>query len=245
MLPICAKCHKRSKNRKLPMPNELSEIDLLQGLDSSILKTVSDRVNYQTYKAGNWVLSVNDNSQEVLFILSGKVRVTLFSRTGREIAFRDLGAGSSCGEIAAIDGMLHSANVVCLEDAKVARLSADSFRKMADEHPQIAKNTMVKLCDLVRSLSDKVYQLSAPVPQRICGDLLHLARQGIFAENSARIKPSPKHADVAARVLTHREAVSRTISVLKREGIAQKGRGELIIKDVERLSQKAVSEENI
>lgn len=227
------------------MSNDLSQIDLLRGLDSQVLKTVSDRVHYQNYDTGNWILSVNDNTKEVLFIVSGQVRVTLFSRTGREIAFRDLGPGTSCGEIAAVDGLLHSANVVCLKDARIARLSAEAFRELLLEHPQLAQNTMVKLCDLVRSLSDKVYQLSAPVPQRICGDLLHLARQGMFAENSARIKPSPKHADIAARVLTHREAVSRTISMLRREGIAQKGRGELIIKDVERLAQKAISEENL
>lgn len=227
------------------MSNDLSSIDLLKDLDPQVVKTVSDRVNYQNYKAGKWVLSVNDNTQEVLFILSGSVRVTLFSKTGREIAFRDLAAGSSCGEIAAIDGLAHSANVVCLEDAKIASLSTEAFSELLEAHPQLARNTMVKLCDLVRSLSDKVYMLSAPVPQRICGDLLHLARGGMFAENSARIKPSPKHADVAARVLTHREAVSRTISQLRREGIAQKARGELIIKDVEALANKAVNEEII
>ena len=227
------------------MSNDLSKIDLLRGLEPEVLKMIGERVHHQRYKSGSWVLSVSDNTHEVLFILEGSVRVTLYSRTGREIAFRDLSAGSSCGEIAAIDNLLHSANVVCLQDSKVARLSAEAFRNLVAEHPQLAQNTMLKLCDLVRSLSDKVYQLSAPVPQRICGDLLHLARQSMFGDNCARIKPSPKHADVAARVLTHREAVSRTISVLKREGIAQKGRGELIIKDVEGLAKKAVSEENL
>jgi len=225
------------------MPHDLSKIDLLQGLDQKSLDQIAKSVSYQKYPADAWVLSVNDDTHDVLFIISGKVRVTLFALNGREIAFRDLGPGASCGEIAALDRQFRSANVICLEESIIALVPAETFRQMLVDYPRLADNTMRKLCTLVRSLSEKVYMLTAPVPQRICGDLLRLARQGMLSDNAARIKPSPKHADVAARVLTHREAVSRTIGILRREGIVQKARGELIVKDVARLTQKAVSEE--
>ena len=53
--------------------------------------------------------------------------------------------------------------------------------------------------------------------------------------NCASINPSPTHADIAARVSTHREAVTRELAVLEKGGILTRGRGSLEITDVARL----------
>ena len=65
--------------------------------------------------------------------------------------------------------------------------------------------------------------------------LLPLARERGIANNRATLSPAPKHADIAARVSTNREEVTREFGHLTREGIVKKGAGEMVIVDVARL----------
>ena len=70
---------------------------------------------------------------------------------------------------------------------------------------------------------------------RIHAELLRLARKNLSGENSAEIHPAPTHLDIANRISTHREAVSREISELSKCGILQRKNGKLIIHDINRL----------
>ena len=71
---------------------------------------------------------------------------------------------------------------------------------------------------------------------RICHELLRMARElDDQSGNAARLTPAPKHVAIANRVNTHREAVTRLLSKLTSQGIVQRGRGELLIKDVSAL----------
>ncbi len=61
------------------------------------------------------VVSQDSAGNDVHFVVRGRVRVTIFAAGGQEVAFRDLGAGKSFGELSAIDGQARSASVVALE----------------------------------------------------------------------------------------------------------------------------------
>jgi hypothetical protein len=51
------------------------------------------------------------------------------------------------------------------------------------------------------------------------------------------VAPAPRHADIASRVSTHREAVTREMNVLARAGIIRQERDALHILDLPRLAQ--------
>jgi predicted transcriptional regulator len=52
-----------------------------------------------------------------------------------------------------------------------------------------------------------------------------------------RIVPAPTHAEIANRVGTHREAVTRELNRLLQIGIIERRRDSLLVKDVDRLAQ--------
>jgi hypothetical protein len=52
-----------------------------------------------------------------------------------------------------------------------------------------------------------------------------------------RIAPSPTHTEIASRVSTHREAVTRELTRLSRIGLIERQRNALLVKDVERLAE--------
>ena len=78
--------------------------------------------------AGGWQFSVGDIitthkdiDNDVYFIVSGKVRIAVYSTSGKEICFREQVAGEMFGEIAALDKQSRSAYVISLGDTVVAR----------------------------------------------------------------------------------------------------------------------------
>jgi CRP-like cAMP-binding protein len=220
-------------------PHPLAMVDLFSGLSPDSLEEVERRVRIRPYRTGQTVVGYQDDSHDVFFIIRGKLKVTIFSENGREIEFRELSVGQSFGEISAIDGKPRSANVIAMSDASVGTMSAADFVTTLRSQPEVAIATLRKLSHLVRALTERVQEGQDKVDVRICHELERLAREAMLNGSAARLKPPPKHAQLASRVNTHREAVSRLLSKLTRLGIVQRGRGELVIRDVQALAAYA------
>ena len=216
----------------------LREISLFQSLSDEEVEKISQRCAWRTYPAGHCVVAFKDRGRDVFFVISGAVRVTLYSLDGKEVSYRDIGAGEIFGEMAAIDGEMRSANIVVLQDARIASMSPDVFWSVLNQHPGIAANLLRHLSTMIRTYSERIFEFSAlAVRNRIHAELLRLARPKTEPDNSARIHPAPTHAEIASRISTHREAVTREISRLKRDGLVQSQGGALRILDVERLER--------
>lgn len=220
----------------------LANVDLFRGLSEQVLVEIERSTRTRQFHAGQTVVGYQDDSREVFFIIQGKLKVTIFSEAGREVAFRELAAGVSFGELSAIDGQARSANVIALSEATVATMSATEFVAMLRHHPDVAMAALRKLTSWVRALSERVQEFAEKVEVRVCHELLRLARDGgLQGTNAARLRPAPKHAEIASRVNTHREAVSRLLSKLAKLGIVRRGNGELVIRDMEGLAAYARS----
>jgi CRP/FNR family cyclic AMP-dependent transcriptional regulator len=221
-----------------PTAETLRGIDILAGLDADERRELAGRCEAQRYEADKRIVSHDDNSTDVYFVVSGKVRVTIFSRSGKEVSFRDLAAGQVFGDLSAIDGGPRSASVVTLGDAVVVSMPKEVFWEVLRKHPAAAEMMLRELARLVRSLSERVVEFSTlGVKNRIHAELLRLAREHIREPNQAVITPAPTHSEIASRVSTHREAVTRELNRLAHEGLIERQRGGLTVLDVAGLSR--------
>lgn len=207
----------------------------MQGFDEALLGQIARMLHRQSYPPGANVFSQNDEQRDVHVVLSGHLRLTTFSLSGREVVFLDLFAGDIVGEIAAIDGLPRAANLVTVSAVELATMDSAAFNRLSREHSTFALALIKHLTVLVRALTARIYQLTAPVPTRICAELLRLAEGRRLDANTARITPAPKHADLANRVNTHREAVSRTMGTLQRQRILRRSQGEVVVLDLAAL----------
>src|SRR3546814_17331895 len=109
-------------------------------------------------------------------MVTGTVRVILFSSAGKEVAFRDIHAGECFGEYAAIDGAPRSANVVALTDVMIGSVSAETFRSILQEYPAVSLALLTSLIATVRSPSERIFESSTLVVNtRLPSYLLHPA----------------------------------------------------------------------
>lgn len=215
---------------------------LLKGLSPERLETLARECAWRNFAAEQRIISRSAPDRDLYFIVSGRVRVTTYSAAGRQVTFRDFGPGEHFGEVAAIDGMARSADVVGLEGGLLASLPPASLSRLLREEPALAERLLRDFAGLVRRLSERVIDLSTlGVHHRLHAELLRLAREAGVQDNRARIDPAPKHADLASQVSTYREQVTRELSALAKAKVLGKDGRALVVLDVARL-QKMVDE---
>ena len=66
---------------------------------------------------------------------------------------------------------------------------------------------------------------------------MRLARAGRIVDGTGRISPPPTHAEIAARISTHREAVTRELKALERSDLLERTRGAYVVKDISELER--------
>jgi CRP/FNR family transcriptional regulator, cyclic AMP receptor protein len=216
----------------------LSRVPILATLTQPDLEHVVRACRWQGYDAGEEILSYRDPSTEVFFLAAGKVRVIIYSAEGKAVLFADLKAGATFGEIAAIDRAPRSAGAEAVEPCTVAFLTARQFEGLLLKHPAMAYATLRHLGAEVRRLTERVLEFSTLMVQnRIQAELLRLAADAEQHDGQALLSPAPSLSDIADRVSTHREAVSRELSRLGSVGLLRRERGDLRITDVSRLAR--------
>ena len=216
----------------------LRSIGLLANVPEKVLQRLCGQCAWRRFEAGRPIVSKNASDRDVYFIVSGVVRATSFSAGGRQITYRDIGAGDWFGDLAAIDGRPRSVDVVAQSESVLACLRAEDFAHLLKSVAPVSEALIAHLVGHVRDLTDRLFALSTiGVQNRVDAELLRLARAAGVVANVARIDPAPTHADLASQVSTYREQVTREFSLLTRLGILKRAGGALVVRDVAGLER--------
>ncbi|HWT30876.1 MAG TPA: Crp/Fnr family transcriptional regulator [Propylenella sp.] len=218
--------------------------DFLSRLAEEDRAALAARWAVRQYQRDEMIIAHDESGRDVFFVLEGRARVTVFSERGRAVAFRDMEPGDIFGELAAIDGRARSASVVALEPMRAARLSDTAFRQIVNARPTFTWALLEHLSAQVRRLTDRVYEFSTlVVRKRLVRELLRLAGAAEQREGPALIAPVPTHYELATRISTHREAVSREMSALAKRKLITKSGSNLLLRDLDILKALAASDD--
>ncbi|MGB1025203.1 MAG: Crp/Fnr family transcriptional regulator [Rhodospirillaceae bacterium] len=218
--------------------DSLDPIGMLSEVTPEDRDQISKMCRWKRYEAGEQIIDRQSETRDVFFVVSGSVRVVIYSASGREVTLDDIQAGGFFGELAALDGAPRSASVMAVEPTQVACLPPESFLRVLRDHNSIAINVLNRLTAIVRAATDRIVDLSTlGANNRVQGEILRRATEaGIRDDGSALIKPIPVHSEVASRVSTTRETVARVFNDLARKGLLKREQGALVVVDVDALS---------
>jgi len=213
-------------------------IALFEELNDSELARLSASCTTRTYEKNAQILGDQDPTTDVFFILAGAVRANSVSPRGREVIYSEFRAGDIFGEFSAIDGRPRSSAVSALTDCTVARMPAKAFFEFLRSNGIVSTKLVELLVAKIRTMSERVFEVSAlSVSERLRRELVRLAKTGQRQGKTIVIDPAPTHYDIAARIGSHREAVTREINRLESEKLLEVGRRHISILDLDRLSQ--------
>jgi CRP/FNR family cyclic AMP-dependent transcriptional regulator len=222
-----------TRSLKIPLFAEVSD-HYRQKIERSMIARI--------YHEDELILDYDDQSTDVLFILSGKVRVLYRSPMGREVILADLGADDFFGELSAIDNAGRSANVTALQRSEIISLPRVQFMEVATAVPAVAEQLLTTLVGRIRALDQRFSEMSVMKSnERLYAELLRLSQPRRGAAGDRIISPPPFHHHLAGRIGCRREVVSRELSRLMKEGIIVKTKGGLVLADVELLKERVAA----
>jgi CRP-like cAMP-binding protein len=216
-----------------PSPQTLARAPLFASLSGEDIRALDSRCVWRRVKAGAWVIDDHADGNDVFFVVDGHARVVI-AGSRRDIILRDILDGEYFGELSAIDGKPRSAGIVAVTDTLVAQMSAKIFREMIHQHPSVCDQLLERLAASIRAVNDRVNeQVNFEARDRLIFELLRLSRER--EGGRVVVSPPPTHAEFAARIGTHREAVTKFMNALERAGAISRTRGAIVLNDPEKL----------
>ena len=139
----------------------LGKTKTFANLEPEALQHIEGLLEWESYRNNQHIILHKDFDTGVYILSKGKVRVTIYSSNGQEVAFRELEPGATFGELSAIDQLPRTANVITLEDSHIGMITSKAFWQLVEKYPGFAQAVMERLAGMVRFLADRVYQFGA------------------------------------------------------------------------------------
>jgi CRP-like cAMP-binding protein len=216
----------------------LSGFDLFGSLSKDAASAIERACTFRRFAAHEQIIERDSGSRDVLLVISGRAKVLNYSVSGREIVFDDLLAGSSFGEVGAIDDQPPLAEVVATEAVVVMVIPQRVFIDALNRYPEFALSVMRRLARIIRAADERIMDLSTlAAHHRVYAEVLRRAYARMISENRAEIAPIPLHSEIASKTSTTRETVARAINNLTRRGIVSRSKTALCIHDVYALEE--------
>jgi CRP/FNR family transcriptional regulator, cyclic AMP receptor protein len=222
------------------MINIFRKIPLFSSLKDEELEAIA-RVSVVKNCLKDSLILVEDEEGDALFIIrKGKVKVTSFSETGKEVILCILGDGDFFGDMSLLDGKPRSASVVAIEESLVYIIRRVDFNRIIDKHPNIARKLLKELTSRLRKADERIEShVFLNVSGRVAGILLLLADEsGIKTPEGVVIRARPTHQDLANMVGSTRETVTRILKQMESKNYITLSGKEVTILDPERFKRE-------
>ncbi|HZH10433.1 MAG TPA: Crp/Fnr family transcriptional regulator [Microvirga sp.] len=216
----------------------LANIHLFKGLEID-LAPFEARANWRRFDPEEVIVDFDELSSDVYFLLSGEVRVLMRTASGKEVILNEMKPGEIFGELAALDGIKRSANVTALTRGEACVMPAAVFKELLFTNWPVSERLFCLMASRLRELNAKfMEQTVLDLRHRLYSELLRLSVPRGEKGIERVITPPPFHHIVAARIGCRREQITREFSMLTQEGLIERTRGALILRQPEVLKAR-------
>lgn len=181
----------------------------------------------RSFPKNSVLVQEGDKSDQFYILLAGKLKVFLADDDGKEIVVDMLSPKQYFGEMA-LDGESRSASVMTVEASKLAVIQREDFKRFLAENPDAALALIVTLIRRARNLTRTIGNLALlDVYGRVARLLIDNA-----SDESGKLVVTEKMSqqEIAQRIGSSREMVSRILSDLKEGGYLSLDGGRIVIK---------------
>jgi CRP-like cAMP-binding protein len=199
------------------------------------------RVRRRTIPKSRTILRAGAAGDDIVIILSGRVRLLAYGADQREVVLAIRGPGELLGEIAALGGQRRTASVVAVDEVEVGFLRGEEFREYLRDRPDAA---LVVIRMLVRRLAEASRDLVDLATQdsvgRVSKRLLDLAADhGVPSGQGTRIELSLTQDELARWTGATRETVSRALRLMRQLGWVSTDHRTITVHDAAALRQRS------
>lgn len=189
-----------------------------------VMETLAIQIKLEAHE----VLFQQGDEGDTLFALEdGTLEVSVISLEGRKLALDVIQPGNLIGEIALFDPGARTATVTALEQCTLLSISRTDLIPAILANPQLGLDITAAAAKRMRLLTDQLHQQAfLRLPERLARKILHLTSQ---QTSVAQLAISQE--ELADFTGASREAVSKTLSKWRQNGVIDLKRQKIIILD--------------
>jgi CRP-like cAMP-binding protein len=216
----------------------LSRLPSFSGLDAATLEALALAATPRHYDAGQVIYLEGEPATALYVLESGWVKATRMTPDGREQALYVFRPVDIFGDIAVFTGTSYPGTVVALEDVEAWAIDGATFLDLTAHHHQLSLATIRRLAERVLYFIGLVEDLSLrSVEARLAKTLLKHAE----TRDGTLIVPRRSWTtfdEMAVRLGTVRDVLSRALHTLEDEGLLSVGRHEITLLDPQGLEKR-------
>lgn len=222
----------------------LQRTALFGELRDAELSALAERSVQRRLTRGETLFLAGEEARGLYVIVEGTVKAFRVGADGREQVIHIERAPATIAEVPVFDDGNYPSNVTAEEDSVVLFIAKQDVRRLCIEHPSISLAALKVLAGRLRRCAELVETLSLrEVGQRLARLLLdEIANNGVRTGNSASLKITFTNQQLAARVGSVREVVSRALSRLQQDGLIVIENRELTVPNMSSLQAYAQTE---
>jgi len=217
----------------------LPRISLFSGLNAGEIESITQLLIEKRYAAGDMLFWEFDECAGMFLIAEGTVKIFKTSPSGRELVIGIESAPSSVAELPLFDGGPYPASARALTDLSVYFINKSDFYEVCRRHPDISLKILATVGRRLRHLVAAIESITfGSVTRRLARLLLDMSRDAGRDEFALPIT----HQELAARLGTVREVVSRNLIRFRADGLVRVEGHQLAILDRAGLEREAEAE---
>lgn len=228
------------------IPRETRDTNLIRstaffnGLPEDTVEKALNHVVIRNHPPNQVLLLENDWGSSVYFILEGWVKIRTYNLDGKEVTLNILGKGELFGEMAPLDEVPRSTDVITLVPTVIGNMPAQDFVQLLNTEPKAGIRLAQLMARRLRQVNRRLRLRESDSLSRVADILLFLADgQGQPGADGIEI-PNLPHRELSSLSGLARETVTRVLSKLEKKGLIQRERDTLCIPDVEALERLLV-----
>lgn len=222
----------------------LKRSQLFAQLDDDNLRRLADRALERNLRKDEILFIAGDEARGMFVIVEGAVRAFRVNPDGREQVIHIERAGATIAELPMFDEGAYPSTAAAEQPTTVLFLNKQDVKTLSLQHPEIALAAIKVLAERLRRCAALVEALSLrEVGPRLARFLLHEARRsGARTDQGFRLNLTQTNQQIAARIGSVREVISRAFTRLQHEGLIEIEGRQVTIADEAAL--EAFAEEN-
>ena len=218
--------------------NVLTKVPLFCELPDKVQTEISHKIIPRQFPAGQFIYLEGEPAKCVYILEKGWVKATRISPEGREQALMFLRPVEIFGDIAVLAGTSYPCTVMALEDLEVWTIDSVTLLNLVSRQPELAQSLIRHLAKRILYFIDLVEDLTlCSVETRLITTLMKNAEM----KNGVLTVPRRTWTtfdEMAARLGTVRDVLSRVLRSLEAESLIKVEREEIVLLDTEGLAKR-------
>lgn len=210
---------------------------LFAGLDEEHLLQVASISHKKSFVKGETLFAEGETATGFYLLAKGGIKLCKISPDGREKVLHFVHPGETFAEAAFFGDGRYPAEARGVEAGELLMLPKAGFMGLLERNPRFSLNLIVSLSLLLRRFTRQIEELSfAEVPNRLATYLLELAdRKSTSYQGKSYIDLDMKKGELASRLGTVSETLSRAFRKLKEENVLEVDGSRVVVLDMQAL----------